>query len=774
MTRAVVADPRAHDSWRLRIQRRVFRLDVGLGAVVAIGTVVATVPLLRLWRADLHVPFVYEGDGLLIQALVKEVIHGWYFTNPALGAPFGQELYDYPFVNANTVAILILKAIGLFSSSAPLVLNLYFLLTFALCALTAFVVFRKLGVSRPSAAVCSILFSLLPAHFQRGEAHLFLSSYFGVPLGAYLALAVLAGRPLFALGTGQHRFLWSSAAATAALCVVVGTTSLYYAVFTVVLVASAGVVASLVRRDARALLPAAGVCAAIGAVLLVQLGPTIAYRHRHGTDPYVAQRGPAETEQLSLKIADLVLPADEHRLAPLERLKENYTTQTPLHAEFGQSLGTVGTVGFVALLLAVLVGAARPARPPSSRLMVDAGLLTVVALLFGTIGGIATLISYTISPGLHAWNRIAIFIAFFSLLAVALLLDSMRASGRSRLRRALLPLTAAILVVGALDQTSDAFVPSYRALTAENASDAAFVHGIERRLPAGAEVFQLPYLSFPEAPSVTTPEGRPSPPMMDYDHFRGYLHSSDLRWSYGAIRGRPADWAFDLVETPPQLIATAVAATGFDGIYVDRFGYPDSAASLERALRRVLHERPLVSPDQRLSFFELARFGARTRATLRSDELQSLRAATLAPIRGSWSGGFWGEEGSGPDTWHWSKRRSASIELTNPSPYARTVEFSASLATDDPAGSYVLVTYPDGSTDSVNAAGTPLPISRTFRLRPGRSSIRFFTSAPNAAPPTDPRGTLYLRVLNARGTDVSFPALAGKLLYRPLLALRIF
>jgi phosphoglycerol transferase len=773
VTGTVAAASPGRESRRARIQRYVLRREIGFGALATLGSAAATVPLLRLWRADLRVPFVYEGDGLLIQALVKEVLHGWYFTNGALGAPFGQELYDYPFANANTLDVLILKAIGLFTSSAPLVLNLYFLLTFALCALTAFAVLRKLGVSGPSATACSILFSLLPAHFLRGEAHLFLSSYFGVPLGAYLALAVLAHRPLFRRDRGRRPVL-AGTASTLALCLVVGSTSLYYAAFTIVLVASAGILAALARRELRALLPAAGVCASIGLVLLVQLSPTLVYRFRHGTDPYVAQRAPGETERLSLKITDLVLPIDHHRLAPLAHLKESYTTQTPLTVEFGQSLGTVATVGFVALLLAVLLGAARAGTGRPNRLMIDAGLLTVVALLFGTIGGLATLISYTITPGLHAWNRIAIFIGFFSLLAVGLLLDSVRAAGRTRVRHAFVPMAAAVLVLGVLDQTSDAFVPDYGLLKDQTASDAAFVGAIERRLPRGAAVFQLPYLSFPEAPSVTTPEGRPTPPLMDYDLFRGYLHSADLRWSYGSIRGRPADWAFALFETPPRLIATAVAAIGFEGIYVDRFGYPDSGASLERGLRAVLHERPLVSRDARLSFFGLTRFRQSVQARLGTDELRSLQAATLAPIRGAWGGGFWSEEGSGSHTWRWSKRRTASIVLSNPSPDARTIEFAASVATGLAVPTYVRVAYPDGTSVAVSAGAAPLPISRSFRVPPGRSSIRFFTTAHNAAPASDPRQALYLRVLNARGTDISFPVLGHKPRYRQLLALRIF
>src|SRR5262245_11074237 len=53
--------------------------------------------LLRLRRADIHVPFVYEGDGLFYSALIKAILkNGWYLNNPSLGAPYGAQMHDFP------------------------------------------------------------------------------------------------------------------------------------------------------------------------------------------------------------------------------------------------------------------------------------------------------------------------------------------------------------------------------------------------------------------------------------------------------------------------------------------------------------------------------------------------------------------------------------------------------------------------------------------------------------------------------------------------------
>ena len=54
-----------------------------------------------------------------------------------------------------------------------------------------------------------------------------------------------------------------------------------------------------------------------------------------------------------------------------------------------------------------------------------------------------------------------------------------------------------------------------------------------------------------------------------------FLHTRSVRWSYGAMKGRPADWAAELVGVPVADLVSRLAAAGFDGVYVDRFGYAD-------------------------------------------------------------------------------------------------------------------------------------------------------------------------------------------------------
>ena len=234
--------------------------------------------------------------------------------------------------------------------------------------------------------------------------------------------------------------------------------------------------------------------------------------------------------------------------------------------------------------------------------------MTVIAFLIGTTGGISSLFAGLVSPEIRSWERISIFISFFALAAVALLLDAFQQRMRLRGGRPVLgeALLMSVLLIGLYDQSNETFVPNYETAQNEYTSDALFVEAIDRELPPQAEVFQLPYVSFPE-------NVQPGLEIGPYEPLRPYLHSNDLRWSYGAVKGRPsADWQADLADKPTEVLLDTVLDKGFDGIYIDRFGYPDRAAELEGELGELLEVEPLVSPDGRRSFFSLLPYEEKT------------------------------------------------------------------------------------------------------------------------------------------------------------------
>src|SRR5205085_7401077 len=133
--------------------------------LAACGDAVLT---LRLWRADLRVPFNYRGDSVFFAMMVKAVIdRGWYLTNPQLGAPGVLALHDFP--QADAVHLLLIKLLSWPSGDWALIFNLYFLLGFPLITLSALAVVRHFRVARAPAFIVSLLYAFLPSRLLIGE-----------------------------------------------------------------------------------------------------------------------------------------------------------------------------------------------------------------------------------------------------------------------------------------------------------------------------------------------------------------------------------------------------------------------------------------------------------------------------------------------------------------------------------------------------------------------------------------------------------------------------
>src|SRR5688572_664833 len=151
-----------------------------------------TVALLGLWRADLAVPFWYDGDALYYGMLVRAIgENGWYLTNPRLGMPFGQELHDFPM--PDTLSFLLLRALAAVVADDACRLNLFYLASFPLTTLTTLWVLGRLGVSYWPALLGSLLYTFTPHRLVFGEYHLMYTPYWAVPLFLLVLLRLGSG-----------------------------------------------------------------------------------------------------------------------------------------------------------------------------------------------------------------------------------------------------------------------------------------------------------------------------------------------------------------------------------------------------------------------------------------------------------------------------------------------------------------------------------------------------------------------------------------------------
>src|SRR5205823_2616769 len=218
----------------------------------------------------------------------------------------------------------------------------------------------------------------------------------------------------------------------------------------------------------------------------------------------VAARNYTEAEIYGLKIAQLLLPINGHRIERWAELKARYHLNPLTNENQNSALGVMGSIGFLFLVGRLLYRKTETipqAAESGIGLLNHLSVLNASAVLLATIGGLSSLFALLISPQIRGYNRISVYIAFFSFFAVVLLLERfLQQYAQSWRWRAIFCVCLALLLpLGVLDQTTKRPLPDYSATKAQYLHDAVFISKIEASVPPGAMIFQLPVIPFPEA-----------------------------------------------------------------------------------------------------------------------------------------------------------------------------------------------------------------------------------------------------------------------------------
>lgn len=198
-------------------------------------SIIAVFFLFQLWSFHPFIPISYDGDGLLtLNGLRNIQLHGWYFSTPNLGAPFGQNLHDFPAVADNLHLLLLWFGIKLFRNEF-LVFNLYFLGAYVLSSVFGYIGSRMLRIAPPAAVLIGVAYAFIN---QQGPGHLYLSAYWAVPLWVAFLIRELSHDSLILIfpDSCRPRSLAQWACTPRALLITLisllaATTGLYYAFF---------------------------------------------------------------------------------------------------------------------------------------------------------------------------------------------------------------------------------------------------------------------------------------------------------------------------------------------------------------------------------------------------------------------------------------------------------------------------------------------------------------------------------------------------------------
>jgi phosphoglycerol transferase len=243
-------------------------------------------------------------------------------------------------------------------------------------------------------------------------------------------------------------------------------------------------------------------------------------------------------------------------------------------------------------------------------------------------------------------------------------------------------------------------------------------------------IFQFPYIPFPEHPPVNG--------MIDYDHFKAYLHSKSLHWSYGAIKGREGDaWQKSIVVRPVPELVESLSFAGFNGIYVDRYGYGDNGAAIESALSKSIGTNRISSNSGRLAFFNLLEYSKNLRERYTEEEWLEKQELALHSLILDWRDGFSDLESSPEKTWRWCSSR-GELDLYNTAARERKVVLEMSLSSAYEEFSNLTISGPLYS-DQLKINMYPKFYTLTLTVPPGHHALEFVSDARRVNAPNDPR-----------------------------------
>jgi phosphoglycerol transferase len=570
---------------------------------------------LGLLTRNLAVPIVYYGDSLYFLMLVKSIIReGWWWHVQSLSAPFGADLVAVPLLG-DFDGVLI-KIIALFTHKAGLVLNLFWFTTIVLAGTSSTWSMRRLGVRRWIAFVIGILYAVSPHIYYRNESHMMLTHHV-IPIVALFAILLCAGR--------NDSLRGSTLKIVMAGCLLMGLSYVYFAFFSCFIFLVAGISGYMRTRELR-ILGLAGVSTAVVALTLgiATLPSIMKWKSDTSARRFISFKSPLEADVYGLKIRQLIAPTPRNPIPFLAMLTAKSSAARFPNDENESQFARIGSIGSLGLLflIAIAVLHTTSQTSPSMELLRSIAVLTLACILLATVGGFGSIFNLLVAPDIRCYNRISIFIAFFSLTAVGIILTGIHHSVAAFLKKRMLPRNGnavrfslkaagavslgAVLVFGVLDQNEAYAItgrqPEYEATFL---SQQAFVKAIENILPKGAMVYSFPDVVYSEGPHLINRMSTTDPAEL-------FAVSDSLRWSWPAISEEATTFQ-DSVKSlgAPPAIFDKLRGAGFKGIFIDRYGYEDNASALIEVWKDYLGQSPMESDNSRYAFFEITSAPAR-------------------------------------------------------------------------------------------------------------------------------------------------------------------
>ncbi|WP_449514056.1 hypothetical protein [Cellulomonas sp.] len=461
--------------------------------------------------------------------------------------------------------------------------NAVFAISFPVTALAALWVMRIVGLRGPMAIFTSLAFTTIPFHWLRLE-HVYLATMYSAAMGVGLAILVGSGEIAVRLAKPQRR---RHILILLGVTVVIATSGIYYACFTLLLC-----IAALVYRYTRGsrwreilanLIP----IASVAVFTAMALAPAWLYDRSNPAIQAVAGRQAFESAAYSGALAYALLPAPFSMVpglgtvndAVIRAYKEGLVGPSSGVLVFS-NFGSLFTLLALALaIVGLLILKRRSALSPNAARGDDGsvvhtsrpgfgliGTLLGTALLFFVPWGLNYLFAFAVTPQLRGWDRLlpALFLLVFA--AAAVVWRDLRIAQTSRRTLFVSAVCLGVLLLDSVLPYRSQFNIIAAAGTADNAQGQAYAAALNAALPGKCGVLELPQVDYPEAPPVGN--------LTAYDQFWPALTNPSKNWSFGAMKGTIASaWQKTLGDRIDNSDIGELQAAGFCAIHVDKRGY---------------------------------------------------------------------------------------------------------------------------------------------------------------------------------------------------------
>lgn len=578
--------------------------------------------VMRIWNIDLTVPLVYVEDGLGPLLEVKNMLDGndvYHYTY--LNAPFDETtIYG---VKGYNLYLPLFRFMLLFTEEIGLIINIFYFSTYIFTTLSMLFVLRNLKIKDEVALLGSVLYSFLPYHFLRNEMHLFVGTYIFVPFAVYATLLLytntINGKKKITSFLELNKSFFVKKNIWPILgCFLLGASDIYFSFFAAILLVFSGFISLVRYKKKRNLYYMALFLLLLIVPICINSMPALIHHRDSDIGIFAGNRSLYDIDRYGVRISQLLLPITDHRIPFLANLRKQFNTAGFMYLleTNMNSLGLFMSLGFLIGVFLLFIN-------KKKRIFAAAAHINIFIVLLAGIGGFNIFVGMFVTYYIRAYCRIVVYIAAYSsiiiCLCMSIALDKIYNRVQHNIKHKCFFVTLCIVLtfLGVLDQTSESYAygtdfdyvyqyaSTLEELKDEWDNDKHFIAEIEREMPEGALIFEMPVLYPEELSNNVFNNGK-----QHTDRFlRPYLHSQNLHWSYPYVNNSSSYasiWQNNINNLPLNDMLTAIMFSGFSGIYIDSYSLsPEECDGLIAHLITLTGQEPLISNNEMLYFFNL-------------------------------------------------------------------------------------------------------------------------------------------------------------------------